>query len=88
MLEASVSGAVVARFGDVVERNSSRGNAADFRSIEIGREREKPGGEDRILAPLAERTVGAQKGLLRHLFGTAAITTKAVGEVDEGPLPA
>src|SRR5260370_41635047 len=90
VFETAVRGTRVRGFGNVVERhgyNSCR-DAAQFRTIEVRRQREEPRGKGRILAPLAETAVGAQKGLLGHIFRATTIVTEAVGQVNQRTLPA
>src|SRR6266403_4132656 len=88
LFEAAVRGAHVRGFSYVFERHRSRWDATQFRTIEVRRQREEPGGKDRILPPLAQPAVGAQKGFLGHIFGSAAIVTEAIGQVNQRALPA
>jgi hypothetical protein len=72
----------------LVEREHSGGDAAEFGPVEIGGEREKPGGEGGVAAELGEVAPGAQEGFLSHFFGAGAVAAEAPGQIDEGRLPA
>src|SRR4029077_16915474 len=88
VFDASVRGTRVCRLGNVLERYCPRRNATQFRTIEVRGQREEPGGEDRILAPLSEPAVGAQEGLLGHIFGATTIVAEAVSQINQRTLPA
>ena len=72
----------------MVERHTQGWNALQLGAIDVGGDREEPGGEAAFAAPLPESAPGAKERLLGHLFGAAAIAAVAPGHVDERPLPA
>lgn len=86
--QATVDGTRVDRLVDLVKRQRNGRKAAEFGAVEVGGEREQPGGEGGFLPPGCEVAVGAEEGLLRELFGAPTIMAEAVREIDEWRLPA
>lgn len=78
----------VRRLGDFVEGERHGGHAAELGSVDVGGEREKPGGEGGVAAKAGEFAESAEEGFLGHFFGSAAVAAKALGKIDEGRLPA
>ena len=74
--------------GDFVEGQGEGWAAAELGAVEVGGEGEEPGGEGGLLTPGGEVAEGAEEGVLGEVFGAGAIAGEAVGEVDEGRLPA
>jgi hypothetical protein len=87
-VESVVESAGIGGFVDLVEGKGDGWDAAQLGAVEVGGEREEPGGEDGLVTPGGEVAEGAEEGLLSHLLGTAAVAAEAVGEVDERRLPA
>jgi hypothetical protein len=87
-LEATVDRARVAWLRNILERHHAGRDAAEFGAVEIGGQGEKPGGESSFAAPAIKGAVGAEKSLLGHLLGSAAVPAEAIGKIDERDLPA
>jgi hypothetical protein len=88
-LEGGLSAAAwVVGLEDFVEGKADGWDAAELGAVEVGSEGEEPGGEGRLLPPGGEVAEGAEEGLLGKVFSAAAVAGEAIGEVDEGRLPA
>ena len=88
LFEAAVDGTGIARLGYVIEGHEASRDAAEFGTVEIGGQGKEPRGESGLAAPVRERAVGAEEGLLGHFLGATAIVAEAIGEVHQGALPA
>lgn len=88
ILEGAAGDARIRWLSDFVEREHGGGDAAEFGAVEIGCEREEPGGKGGVAAELGEIAPGAEEGFLGHFFGASAVAAEAPGEIDEGRLPA
>src|SRR5581483_1303122 len=59
-------------------------DALQLGAIEIRGQREEPGGEGGIAAPLGEVAPSAEEGFLGHFFSTLAVAAEAPREIDQG----
>ena len=88
ILEGAAGDARIRWLSDFVEREHGGGDAAEFGAVEIGCEREEPGGKGGVAAELGEIAPGAEEGFLGHFLGAGAVAAEAPRKIDERRLPA